>query len=250
MKAPQKQSKALPKSELKRLKKLTELESANRSKGYQYLAGVDEAGRGPLAGPVVAAACCILEGVYFPGINDSKLLTPKVRKSLFEQLLTHDGVSYGIGIVEPAQIDRINILRASLEAMRIAISRLPFRPDCLLVDGLHSPTDEIYTLPIVKGDSLSQMIAAASIIAKETRDQIMIEYHSQYPEYGFADHKGYATSEHCLALAKYGPCPIHRRSFATVAATDQLEFNWFASPQPAVSSDCIEAPLPTKYSTI
>ena len=214
---PQKLLKALPQSEQKRLKKLIELESAARSKGYKCIVGVDEAGRGPLAGPVVAAACSIQEGVFFSGINDSKLLIPKVRKAIFEQLCSNTGVQYGVGVIDHIEIDRINILQASLEAMRIAVRQLTFLPDCLLVDGIHSFTDEIYSEPIVKGDSRSQMIAAASILAKETRDQIMVHYHEQYPEYGFADHKGYATRKHCEALVKYGPCPIHRRSFSRIA---------------------------------
>lgn len=213
---PLKLSKTLPKNERERLTKLTELESAARAKGYRCIAGVDEAGRGPLAGPVVAAACSIPGKLYFPGINDSKLLLPKKRKILFEQLVGHEGVHYGVGVIEHNVIDQINILQATLEAMRAAVKQLPVQPDCLLVDGVHVFLESVYSEPIIKGDSRSQMIAAASIIAKETRDQIMIEYHKQYPEYGFDEHKGYGTEKHRKALAKYGPCPIHRRSFSSV----------------------------------
>jgi ribonuclease HII len=213
--------KALPKSEIERLKKLTELEGAARAKGYKSIAGVDEAGRGPLAGPVVAAACMIQEGLYFPGINDSKLLLPKRRRALFEELIAHEGVHYAVGVVENRQIDEINILQATLEAMRIAVKKMAVALDCLLVDGNHLFLESIYSEAIVKGDSRSQMIAAASIIAKERRDQIMMEYHHHYPEYGFDEHKGYATEKHREALAKYGPCPIHRRSFSSVLQEEE-----------------------------
>jgi ribonuclease HII len=212
-----KPTKPPPKCELRRLEKLTELETAARAKGYRCIAGVDEAGRGPLAGPVVAAACSIPQGLYFPGINDSKLLLPKKRKTLFEQITGHKKVHYGVGIVEHSVIDRINILQAALEAMRSAVKQLPVQPDCLLVDGAHCFTESIYSEPVIKGDSRSQMIAAASIIAKEMRDRIMVEYHKRYPEYGFDEHKGYPTEKHRKALAKYGPCPIHRLTFSSVS---------------------------------
>jgi ribonuclease HII len=209
----QKRSKASPQSEQARLEKLTELERAAWAKGFKCVVGVDEAGRGPLAGPVVAAACAIPEGVYFPGINDSKLLLPNKRKALFEQLQGHQGVRFGLGIVEAAVIDEINILQAALQAMRQAVAKLPLQPDCLLVDGDRTFLKTIYSEAIIKGDSRSQMIAAASIIAKETRDQIMVQLHEKFPEYGFNEHKGYGTEKHRAALAKYGPCPVHRCSF-------------------------------------
>jgi ribonuclease HII len=212
-----KQLKTLPKNERKRLRKLVELEEKARAKGYQILAGVDEVGRGPLAGPLVAAACMIQDGLFFGGINDSKQLTPLKRRHLYEQLTTHPGVSFGMGLVEHQEIDRINIHQSTLVAMRQAVAKLPQRPDYLLVDGLHLTIDGIMTERIIKGDTLSQMIAAASIIAKETRDQIMIQYHEEYPEYGFAQHKGYGTELHFQALAKYGPCPIHRKTFLSSA---------------------------------
>jgi ribonuclease HII len=206
--------KPLQTNELKRLEKLTELESAARAKGYQRVVGIDEAGRGPLAGPVVAVACHIPCNTFFPGINDSKLLLPNKRKVIYEQLIQHKGVYYGIGIVDHSRIDEINIFQAALEAMRLAVGHLPMLPDCLLIDGDHPCTKEIYSETIVKGDSRSQMIAAASIIAKETRDKIMQDYHALYPQYGFDEHKGYATQKHRRALAEFGPCPIHRRSFS------------------------------------
>lgn len=214
---PLKPPKALPKHEIERLIKLTELETAARAKGYKCIAGVDEAGRGPLAGPVVAAACVIEDRIFFPGINDSKQLLPIKRREIFAQLLGHPGVVYGVGIVEHTEIDRINILQATFEAMRAAVKKLPVEPDCVLVDGSHTFLQTVYSEAIIKGDSRSQVIAAASIIAKETRDQLMMEYHKRYPEYSFDEHKGYATEKHRAALAKYGPCPIHRKSFRTVS---------------------------------
>jgi ribonuclease HII len=210
---PLKQPQTLPKSEQQRLAKLTEFETKARAEGYQRIVGVDEVGRGSLAGPVVAAACSILEGLFFPGINDSKLLLPKKRKVLFSQLSQHPGVCYGIGIVDHTVIDQINILQATLEAMRAAVRQLPLQPDYLLVDGIHSFMEEIYSEPIIKGDSRSQTIAAASILAKETRDAIMVEYHQLYPQYNFDENKGYATETHRKALSLYGPCPIHRLTF-------------------------------------
>ncbi len=224
---PQKQSKALPTSEKKRLIKLTELEAQAKAEGFSCIAGVDEVGRGPLAGPVVAAACIIAENVFFRGINDSKQLLPATRKQIFEKLISHKDVLFGIGIIDHSIIDQINIFQASLEAMREAVKALPQTPDCLLVDGTHTFFDHIHSKAIVKGDSLSQMIAAASIIAKETRDKIMLEYHEQYPEYGFNEHKGYATEKHRQALLTYGPCPIHRRSFHSVEKAKELQLTLF-----------------------
>jgi ribonuclease HII len=205
--------KALPKSEKNRLTKLTKPEAHAWLQGYRCVAGVDEAGRGPLAGPVFAAACMIPQGVFFPGINDSKLLSPEKRHQLFLQIKAHPEVRYGIGRVDHEMIDQINIYQASLEAMRRAIAQLSTPPDYILVDGVNLPLPGIISQRVVHGDRLSQMIAAASIIAKETRDQIMLEYHALYPVYGFDAHKGYGTEQHRAALAEHGPCPIHRRSF-------------------------------------
>lgn len=210
---PLKTPQAFSKSEKRRLEKLTEPETLARSKGYRCVAGVDEAGRGPLAGPVLAAACTIRAGLFFAHINDSKLLTPKKRKILFEQLTAHEGVQFGVGRIDQDEIDKINIYQATLVAMRLAVAQLQEQPDVVLVDGMHLTIDGIHAERIVKGDQLSQMIAAASIIAKESRDQIMIQYHETYPEYGFDEHKGYGTEKHRAALHKYGPCPLHRRTF-------------------------------------
>ncbi len=213
--------KALPQSERTRLKRLVKLESKARAGGYHCVAGIDEAGRGPLAGPVYAAACVIEEGVFFAGINDSKLLSVQKRQSLFEKITAHPSVFYGIGCVDHETIDQINIHQASLEAMRLAmaqlIEKLGKQPDYVLVDGVHLPLPGAVSERVIHGDRLSQMIAAASILAKQSRDQVMIQYHEQYPEYGFDQHKGYATRKHQEALKKHGPCAIHRRSFSCVS---------------------------------
>ncbi len=196
-----------------------ELENQAAARGFTRIAGVDEAGRGPLAGPVVAAACVLKTPCLFEGINDSKLLTPLRRKALFEELTHHPELEYGVGVVESEVIDEINILQATLRAMREAVLNLPHSPDYLLVDG--NVAVQVKNIPaekVIKGDQRSQLIAAASIIAKEVRDQMMIEFHMLYPEYGFDEHKGYGTQKHLSAIQKYGICPIHRRSFAPVKA--------------------------------
>jgi len=207
--------KANQKSELQRLKQLTRFESEARKEGFQIIAGIDEAGRGPLAGPVVAASCIIPPDIYFNGINDSKLVTPKRRAFLFQEITTHPDVKYAVGIVSPQVIDEINILQATIQAMIQSVNKLSVCPDKLLVDGLALP-HEIPSLKIIKGDRLSQSIAAASIIAKEVRDQIIHQYHLRWPHYGFKSHKGYGTAKHIEALRIHGPCPIHRLSFAKV----------------------------------
>lgn len=199
--------------ELKRLKRLTLLERKFRKNGYDSIAGVDEAGRGPLAGPVVAAACVIPPKLFFPGVDDSKKLLPKKREILFDQITSHPDVYFGIGIVSHTVIDQINIYQASIQAMITAVDNLKILPSILFVDGLTLP----HTIPchkIIRGDSLSQSIAAASIIAKVTRDRIMCEYDLQWPGYGFKEHKGYGTAQHQKALETLGPCPIHRISFS------------------------------------
>ena len=176
------------------------------------IAGIDEAGRGPLAGPVVAAAVILYPGVEILGINDSKKLSEKAREALYPEILERS-MAVGIGIVSAGRIDEINILQATYEAMRKAVSQLCFQPDVLLVDAVTIPGIGIRQVPIIKGDAKSLSIGAASIIAKVTRDRMMRELDEVYPEYGFAAHKGYGTAAHIAALKEYGPCPIHRTSF-------------------------------------
>jgi len=180
------------------------------------LAGVDEAGRGPLAGPVVAAACIIDCDIDIVGINDSKKLTPVQRRYLFERLIADERVIYGVGIVDRDVIDEINILQATIRAMIEALDNLSTAPTFALVDGMAIPHPTIPNEQVIKGDAKSLSIAAASIIAKETRDRIMVEYHEKWPEYGFDKHKGYGTQKHRDIIQDIGPCPIHRRSFEPV----------------------------------
>ena len=178
-------------------------------------AGVDEAGRGPLAGPVVAAAVILPREHEIHGLNDSKKLSPEKRNVLFD-LIKRSAVSFGIGVVEPEEIDRINILRAALLAMEIAVKNLGARPDSLLIDGNARTSLLIPQQTVIAGDSICCSIAAASIVAKVTRDSIMDSYHRVYPQYNFEKHKGYPTKEHIEAIKKFGPCPIHRRTFRGV----------------------------------
>ncbi len=178
-------------------------------------AGVDEAGRGPLAGPVVAAAVVLPDDCKIDGLDDSKKLSHSKREKILEEIKSI-AISYAVGIVEPDEIDRINILRAALLAMEISVKQLTTKPDYLLIDGNQKTSLLLMQETIVKGDSKSCSIAAASILAKVTRDSIMEEYHSIYPEYNFKGHKGYPTKEHYQALREYGPCPIHRKTFRGV----------------------------------
>lgn len=200
-------------SELFRLQKMSNCEKRLKSEGFSRIAGVDEAGRGPLAGPVVAAACIIPDGVFFESLNDSKLLNADQRNTLFEQITTCPNLIYGIGIIDIKTIDRINILQATFAAMRKAVEELSIQPDYILIDGNQLPMFDIPSESLVHGDSLSVSIAAASIIAKVTRDRIMEEMDGKWPEYGFKQHKGYATEQHLDAIQKFGPCSIHRKSF-------------------------------------
>lgn len=202
--------------EKKRLKALLKFENLARSKGFRSIAGIDEAGRGPLAGPVVAAACILPEKVFFAGVDDSKKLPSVIRKELFQKLTSHSKVYYGVGIVSHEVIDSINILQATIQAMLKALENLIVLPDLLLVDGMELTATHIPSWKIIQGDSLSKSIAAASIIAKVTRDQLMEEYHKKWPEYEFNQHKGYGTPKHLAALDKFGPSPIHRKSFSPV----------------------------------
>lgn len=192
-----------------------EFEDRALSSGYNAIAGVDEAGRGPLAGPVVAAAVILPRNLAIPGINDSKQLTPTVRDSLYEQIQA-EALAVGIGVSDSLTIDRINILQATLRAMEEAVRGLQVPADCLLVDGISATALPMPQKTIKKGDSLSLSIAAASIIAKVTRDRLMLEYDRQYPGYGFAGHKGYGSAAHMAAIASLGPSPIHRLTFRGV----------------------------------
>ena len=179
---------------------------------YGNICGIDEVGRGPLAGPVVAGAVILPPDVRIMYINDSKKLSPKRREELYDEIMDK-AVAAGIGIVSQERIDEINILQATYEAMRQAISKLSVQPDCLLNDAVTIPEILIPQVPIIKGDAKSQSIAAASIIAKVYRDRMMEKYSELYPEYEFASNKGYRTAAHIAALKKYGPCPLHRRTF-------------------------------------
>lgn len=177
------------------------------------IAGIDEAGRGPLAGPVVAAACIIPLGIFLPGVNDSKQLTSKKRQEILQNLTSNARILHAVGVVSCQEIDQINILQATIKAMLLAVAGLAVIPDLLLVDGLQLPHQSIPCQKIIKGDQMSASIAAASIIAKEKRDGLMLEYHEEWPQYGFDSHKGYGTAQHYAAIDRYGPCPIHRLSF-------------------------------------
>lgn len=196
--------------ELERIERLKEYERKYGDRNH--ICGVDEAGRGPLAGPVAAGAVILPKDCRILYINDSKQLSPGKREELYEMIM-EEAVAAGVGMVSPRRIDEINILQATYEAMREAIQNLAVTPDILLNDAVMIPGVSIEQVPIVKGDEKSISIGAASIIAKVTRDRLMAEYDKILPEYGFASNKGYGTKEHIEALKKYGPSPIHRRSF-------------------------------------
>jgi ribonuclease HII len=209
------------------------------ARGIPLVAGVDEAGRGPLAGPVIAAAVIVPAGFCCRGINDSKQLTPLLREHYFAKLTAPGAlVSYGIGLAEPAEIDRVNILQATYLAMQRAVLNLSIQPDHLLIDGLPVALFQIPQMAIVDGDTKSVSIAAASIIAKVTRDRMMQKWHTEFPQYGFQENKGYGTPAHIESLQIHGPCSIHRRSFTPVAQT-YFRFDWAAlreTPSPGGSS--------------
>jgi ribonuclease HII len=186
------------------------------SKGYKLVAGVDEAGRGPLAGPVVAACVIFPEDIDIPGIDDSKKLTPQKREELYKKI-KESALDFGVGIVKEKEIDKLNIFRASLKAMQKAVSGLKNIPHFILIDGNQKIPDlKLPQLPVVKGDSLSLSCAAASIIAKVERDRMMKKFHRKYPQFLFERNKGYSSREHLEALKRFGPCEIHRRSFKRV----------------------------------
>lgn len=197
------------------MKDLWHFEKEATRKGFRDIAGIDEAGRGPLAGPVVAAAVILSAAFDDSEVTDSKKLTASKRARLYERIYAQ-AAAVGIGIVDPLEIDRINILQASLLAMAMAVKNLVPRPDFLLIDGTFRIASDLPQLAVIKGDALSISIAAASIIAKVTRDRLMQNYHQYYPQFDFPQHKGYPTKAHKAAIQKFGCCPIHRRSFRGV----------------------------------
>ncbi len=209
-------------AEQKRQKKMEqELARLKAMRAYEdqydmctYICGIDEAGRGPLAGPVIAGAVILPKDVQILYLNDSKQLSAKRREALYDEI-REKAIAWGIGLSTPERIDEINILKATYEAMRMAIEKLSVRPDVLLVDAVTIPETDIPQVPIVKGDAKSVSIAAASILAKVTRDRMMLDYDRQYPGYDFASNKGYGTKAHIEALRRLGPCPIHRKTFIT-----------------------------------
>lgn len=192
----------------------SEWEDRFREEGYKRIAGVDEAGRGPLAGPVVAAACWMDPKLKFAGVNDSKKLTEAKRERLYEEITSHPEVVWSVGVVGQLTIDAINIYQATLQAMIKAVDSLILAPDFLLVDGLKLPHPTLPSHKLIHGDALSHIIASASILAKVTRDRLMKEYDLLYPEYGFKSHKGYGTKAHLKAISLHGISPLHRKSFA------------------------------------
>ena len=195
-------------------------ENELREMGYRSICGVDEAGRGPLSGPVDAAACILPEGCVIAGLNDSKKLTPKQRDRLFDEI-KEVAVAYAIGQASPEEIDELNILNATMLAMHRAIDGLPVKADFALIDGNCARGFDLPHKTVISGDALSVSIAAASILAKVTRDRICLENDREYPEYGFAKHKGYGTKDHMDALRRLGPCPLHRRSFLKFLSEDE-----------------------------
>ncbi len=188
------------------------LQALGRDSGTVLIGGIDEAGRGPLAGPVSAAVVLLPDDREFPYVNDSKKLSPKKRDELYDYI-RENAAAFSVALVDAQRIDEINILQATYEAMRKAVADLEIQPEVLVNDAVKIPGIELPQIPVVKGDAKCLSIAAASILAKVTRDRLMEEYDRQYPEYGFASHKGYGTAQHIAAIRKYGPCPIHRQSF-------------------------------------
>ena len=189
-----------------------DIEIQKKTEGYAVVCGCDEAGRGPLCGPVVAAAVILPENIEIPGLDDSKKLTEKKREALYDMII-EGAIAFGIAEATPEEIDEINILNASMLAMQRAIDKLSVKPDCALIDGNCNRGFSLPAFPIVKGDSKSMSIAAASILAKVTRDRMCADLDAEYPEYGIAKHKGYPTKDHMDAVRRHGPSPIHRKSF-------------------------------------
>ncbi|WP_270577213.1 ribonuclease HII [Caldibacillus thermoamylovorans] len=201
-------------AEKRRFEKMMVYEKEAQKQGFQYVAGIDEVGRGPLAGPVVAAAVILPENIFISGINDSKKLSSKKREQLYQEI-KNEALAIGIGVVGADVIDEINIYQATKKAMNIAINQLSIFPDFLLIDAMKIDTP-ITQRSLIKGDSLSVSIASASIIAKVYRDRLMMEYSKKYPEYQFEKNAGYGTREHIQAIRKFGPTPIHRKTFAPI----------------------------------
>lgn len=202
----------LTEKEMERLDKMLEYENELYNKGYTLIAGVDEAGRGPLCGPVVAAAVILNKGSHIAGVNDSKKLSEKKREELYDRI-TSEAVAYSVGIIDEKTIDKINILEATRLAMKAAVEGLGVLPEYVLIDAEKKVPINVPYSPIIKGDAKSESIAAASIIAKVTRDRIMQDEAMKYPEYNFAKNKGYGTKDHILAIKEHGLCPIHRETF-------------------------------------
>lgn len=199
--------------EEQRLLKLKEEEEKLYHNGMKYICGIDEAGRGPLAGPVVVGAVIMPQSSFIEGINDSKKVSEKKRELLYEQI-TNEAIAWSVGIIDQREIDKINILNATKKALTMAVEELEIKPELILVDALeHINTLGIPVQSIIKGDATRYSIAAASIIAKVTRDRIMRQWDEVYPQYGFASHKGYGTAKHIQAIKEYGICDLHRRSF-------------------------------------
>lgn len=201
-------------AEKRRFEKMMVYEKEAQKQGFQYVAGIDEVGRGPLAGPVVAAAVILPENIFISGINDSKKLSSKKRQQLYQEI-KNEALAIGIGVVGADVIDEINIYQATKKAMNIAINQLSIFPDFLLIDAMKIDTP-ITQRSLIKGDSLSVSIASASIIAKVYRDRLMMEYSKKYPKYQFEKNAGYGTREHIQAIRKFGPTPIHRKTFAPI----------------------------------
>ncbi len=199
--------------EEQRLINLKQYENELRNKGYKYICGIDEAGRGPLAGPVVVASVIMPENSMIEGVNDSKKVSEKKREKLYD-LILEEAISYGVGIIGQDEIDDINILNATKKGLTVSLKELTQKPDLIIVDALTN-IDTLGTPyeSIIKGDAKCYSISAASIIAKVTRDRIMREWDKIYPQYGFAQHKGYGTSAHISSIKEYGPCPLHRKTF-------------------------------------
>ncbi len=230
-------------AEKDRIKRLTKLERSFWDRNFQWVAGVDEVGRGCLAGPVVAAAVILPPRIGIPALDDSKKLNPEKREELLREIL-EKAVAVGIGQVEAEEIDRANILQASLKAMRLALADLRLKPQQVLVDGHQTPQSPFPEMAVVDGDGRSQSIAAASVVAKVYRDRLMLERERQYPQYGFARHKGYGTHQHLDALQQHGPCALHRRSFRPVARlVDQRHSVRFLNFKKKLESSCSQGEL-------